>query len=343
MNQERILRVRDLKKQFAIDTSFRAQLFGNQDFIHAVDGIDLDIYKGEIIGLAGESGCGKTTTGRCLARLYEPTDGTIYYEPSGSNLSNLSGSVLRNYRRHVQMVFQDPYESINDRFTVREWVMEPLKIHNIGTYEEKENKVIETLRKCGLLPPENFLLQYPHELSGGQRQRVALARAMVLDPSFIVADEPTSMLDVSVRSNVLRVFKDLVEEEDISILYISHDLSLLRYICDRIGIMYRGQLMEIGDSENVLRDPQHPYTQSLLGAVPRVNPTHSRERSRVPPEVEENIGGIQGCPFKDRCGYRFEKCDEDPKYIEPDPDNDQSVYCHLYDNNVDKSLPERDI
>jgi len=252
----------------------------------------------------------------------------------------MEGRELKEYRRDVQMIFQDPYESTNDRFTVQRWVREPLKIHNIGSREEQRNRVVETLELCGLTPPENFLDEYPHELSGGQRQRVALARAMVLEPKFLVADEPTSMLDVSLRAGILRVFKRLAREENVTIFYVSHDLSLLRYICDRIAIMYQGETMEIGEANAVMRDPKHPYTQSLIGAVPRVDPGTTRERVEIPPDVEERIGGIEGCPFKYRCPHRFDRCDEDTALLSPNGESaDQRVACHLFDDDVDRTIP----
>ena len=334
---ETIIRAENFVKKYPVETSLRAQLFGDVRHVHAVDGISFDVREQEIFGIAGESGCGKTTTARCISRLEDPTSGRILFD--GTDITGIEGDALKEFRREVQMVFQDPYASINNRYTVRRWVGEPLKIHDIGTREERTNKVIETLEQCGLKPPRNFLNQHPHELSGGQRQRVALARALVLDPSVVVADEPTSMLDVSVRAGILKVMNQLVEEAGVTILYISHDLSLLRYICDRIGIMYRGQLAEVGPVDSVLRTPAHPYTQSLLRAVPRLDPGTSRERVRIPPEVEENIDGVEGCPFQNRCEYRFDKCDEDVGLIEVNPDNHQ-VACHLYDRDVDRPLPQ---
>jgi peptide/nickel transport system ATP-binding protein len=337
---ETLIDVTNLKKHYPVEAGLTAQLLGNQRYVHAVDGIDFDIGRGEIFGLAGESGCGKTTTGRCLARLTDPTDGEIRFGTDGRNVAAMSGADLRDYRRNVQIVFQDPYGSINDRFRIRSWVREPLEIHDIGSRPEREERVIETLQQCGLRPAEEFLDRFPHELSGGQRQRVALARAMVLDPSFLVADEPTSMLDVSVRASVLSVFKRLVDEEDVTILYISHDLSLLRYICDRIGIMYQGELMEMGEADTVLKRPKHPYTQSLLSAVPRVDPQEKRDRVRIPPDVEERVGGVDGCPFKDRCPHRFDRCDESLELRTRDEQTDQRVACHLYDPDVDSEPPE---
>lgn len=339
---ETLIEINDLHKHFPLESGMVDQLRGRQDYIHAVDGITLDIKKGEIYGVAGESGCGKTTTGRCLSRLEDPTEGEILFGEDRTDIASLSGSELKAYRRDCQMVFQDPFSSINSRFTVRKWVREPLLIHDIGTREERENRVIETLEQCGLRPPEEFLGEYPHELSGGQQQRVALARAMVLDPSFIVADEPTSMLDVSVRAGILSVLDRLVREEDVTIFYISHDLSMLRYICDQIAIMYQGEIVESGVVSQVLQEPKHPYTQLLRSAVPRIDPSESRSRINVPPEVKERIGGIEGCPYKFRCQYRFEDCDTDPPAYQLDPDLEQSVACHLYDEENDQPLPQPD-
>jgi len=332
-----IIEAEDFVKKYPVETGLRAQLMGGVRHVHAVDGISFDIKKEEIFGIAGESGCGKTTTARCVSRIEDPTSGHIYFD--GSDIADIAGEDLKSFRKEVQMVFQDPYSSINSRYTVRRWVGEPLKIHNMGDREERVSKIIETLEQCGLKPPRKFLDQYPHELSGGQRQRVALARALVLNPSVIVADEPASMLDVSVRAGILRVMKQLVEETGVTILYISHDLSLLRYICDKIGIMYRGQLAEVGPVDSVLREPSHPYTQSLLRAVPRLDPNVERERVRIPPEVDENIDGVQGCPFQKRCEYSFDKCDEDVELLRIS-EADHDVACHLYDPEVDRPLPE---
>lgn len=338
---ETLVEINDLHKHFPVESGLKDRLLSNQNYINAVDGIDLNIRKGEIYGIAGESGCGKTTTGRCLTRLEDPTKGEILFGEDRTDIANLSGKKLKEYRRDCQMVFQDPFASINSRFTVRKWVREPLIIHDIGTREERENRVIETLEQCGLRPPEEFLDEYPHELSGGQQQRVALARAMVLDPAFIVADEPTSMLDVSIRAGVLSVLERLVREENVTIFYISHDLSMLRYICDRIAIMYQGEIVEAGGVSQVLQEPKHPYTQLLRAAAPRIDPSKTRSRINVPPEVKERIGGIEGCPYKFRCQYRFEDCDTDPVSYQPDPDLEQSVACHLYDEENDQELPQR--
>jgi peptide/nickel transport system ATP-binding protein len=340
---ETLMEVRGLEKYYPVDTGLLTRFTGGQRFVHAVDGVSFDIEKGEIFGLAGESGCGKTTTARCLTRLDDPTAGDIYFGDDRRNIAELERDELRDYRRQAQVIFQDPFESMNDRFTVRKWVREPLVIHDIGDEEERENRVYEALEQAGLTPVEQYLSRYPHELSGGQRQRVAIARALVLNPSFIVADEPTSMLDVSVRASVLRVLNRLVEEEGVTLIYISHDLSLLRYICDRIAIMYHGELAELGTASSVLQNPKHPYTQSLVSAVPRADPREGRTRIRIPGEVEERIGGIEGCSFKDRCPYRYERCDDDPEMYEMDGPEEQRVACHLYDPAEDRPLPGEDV
>ncbi|MWV63879.1 ATP-binding cassette domain-containing protein [Halorubrum sp. JWXQ-INN 858] len=337
---ETLMEVRGLKKHYPVDTGLLKKLRGEQRRVHAVDGVDFDIRKGEILGLAGESGCGKTTTGKCLTHLVEVTDGTMTFGDDRIDIAGLSGPELKAYRRRAQIIFQDPFESINDRFTIRKWVGEPLKIHGIVPEEGFEAKISNCLEQSGLTPAAEYLDRFPHELSGGQRQRIAIARALVLDPEFIVADEPTSMLDVSVRAGLLRVFKKLVEEQGVTVLYISHDLSLLRYVCDRIGIMYQGELAEIGDSDAVLQDPKHPYTQALVSAVPRSDPLTKRERVRIPSEVVDRYGGIEGCSFKDRCPYRFERCEEKPRLVAMDGPVEQRVACHLYDDAVEETMDD---
>ncbi len=338
---ETLIQVRGLKKHYAVNDGLLARLRNQERHVHAVDGIDFDIQKGEIFGLAGESGCGKTTTGKCLTRLVDVTDGEVFFGDEETNISDLEGADLKEYRLQSQIIFQDPFESINDRFTIRKWVGEPLKIHGIIPPEGTETKISNCLEQSGLSPAEEYLDRYPHELSGGQRQRVAIARALVLDPSFIVADEPTSMLDVSVRAGLLRVLKNLVDEQNVTILYISHDLSLLRYICDRIGIMYQGELAEIGDAKAVLGEPKHPYTKALVSAVPRTDPFSKRDRVQIPSEVVDRYGGIEGCSFKNRCPYRFDECERQPELLEAEEDEiEQRVACHLYDDSIPTTIED---
>jgi peptide/nickel transport system ATP-binding protein len=334
---ETLVKIRDLRKHYPVETGLLARLRGNQRYVHAVDGIDLDIQRGEIIGIAGESGCGKTTAARCLTLLEDPSGGEIRFLHDGvdADIGTFGKRERKEYREDVQLIYQDPYESINDRFTIRKWVREPLQVHGIGSREEQETKVVDVLGECGLSPPKEYLDQFPHELSGGMTQRALIALSLVLEPSFIVADEPTSMLDVSVRAGLLRLFNRLVQEQNITLLYISHDLSLLRYVCDRIAVMYRGKIAEKGPSQQVLNDPKHPYTEALVSAVPRVNPGVSREHVTIPGEVEENIGGSEGCVFKDRCPYRFDKCEETPGYFAVGDGDHQQVACHLYDESIE--------
>ncbi len=332
---ESVIQVKRLLKRYPLESSLRTQLFGNQRYIHAVDDVSFNISEGEIYGIAGESGCGKTTTARCVGRLEQPSSGEILY--NGTNITQKSGSKLKEFRREVQMIFQDPHASINDRFTIEDWVKEPLEIHDIGTKEQRVNKVIQTLERSGLRPGESFMDTFPYQLSGGQRQRVAIARALVLDPKVIIADEPTSMLDVSVRAGILKTLQSLVKSTNISILYISHDLSLLRYVCDRISIMYRGQIVESGTVTDVFSAPKHPYTQSLMRAVPKGYSHKGRERVQISSEIEQNIGGVEGCPFVGRCPYEFSQCTDELalQTIE----NEHEVACHLYDDKNNQQIP----
>ena len=240
------------------------------EFIHAVDGISFEIAPGESVGLVGESGCGKSTTGRMLVKLMETTSGQIFMADEQDDLidvAHITPENMKKFRRKVQMIFQDPYESMNPRRTVFETVAEPLAVQNIGSLHEREGRVAEMLQLVGLTPPEAFLFRYPHELSGGQRQRVAIARALVLDPSFVIADEPTSMLDVSIRISIMDLMLSLGREFDVSYLYITHDLAVARLLADRLMVMRAGEVVEQGLTDQVLDDPHHPYTQLLVSSV----------------------------------------------------------------------------
>lgn len=311
MSQQPLIKVENLRKWFPVTKGLFRRA---RDFIHAVDGISFEIMPGQSLGLVGESGCGKTTTGKLLVRLLEPTEGRIRFRLNGAadealptdaegyiEVSQLRGKALKQFRRNVQMIFQDPYESMNPRLTIYDIVAEPLAVQGIGTFAEREERVAELLHLVGLTPPEAFLFRYPHELSGGQRQRVAIARALIVNPAFVVADEPTSMLDVSVRTGVMQLMQDLAAQFNISYLYITHDLAVARYMCDHIAVMYLGKIVELAETEELLRNPLHPYTKALLSAVPVPDPTYKREVIEIRGAVTTPINPLPRCRFYERC------------------------------------------
>ena len=334
MSSEPLLRTDNIKKHFQVDSGIINNLVNtikgqDQEVVHAVDGVSFELNQGRTLGIAGESGCGKTTTGMLLTKLYEPTDGSVYYK--GKNINNFSKAELRQFRRDVQMIFQDPFESLNPRMTVLDTVTEPLVIHNIPNKRARARRALELAE---LHPPDEFFDQYPHELSGGERQRLAIARALVVDPEFIVADEPVSMLDVSLRAGILSLLDRLRQEYGLSVVYISHDLSLLRHMCDDLAIMYMGRIVEKGGVEDIIRYPQHPYTQALIDAVPVPEPGARKERVELEGEVGDAIDVPSGCLFKNRCDeYIGDVCDRiEPELEQKDEiEGSQEVACHLYD------------
>jgi len=324
------IRVDNLKKHFPVNKGIVSRLLnrGENEYIKAVDGVSLELEEGEAFGLAGESGCGKTTTGKSLLRLIEPTAGKVYFD--GEDVTEYSHDELNKFRREAQIIYQDPYESLNPRFTVYKWVVEPLKVHDIGTKEERYNRVCETLEKVNLEPPASYLGEYPGDLSGGERQRVAIARAIILDPSFLLADEPASMLDVSIRARVLDLFQDLQKKMGLTALYISHDLSLLKYMCDRIAIMYLGKIVEVGKTEEIINNPKHPYTKALVSSVPVVDPDIDINPILLKGSIPDPVDVPSGCSFHPRCPEATEECSEGvpPMYdIE-----DSHARCILYDD-----------
>jgi peptide/nickel transport system ATP-binding protein len=304
-------------------------LFGLSDeIVKAVDDVSFSVESGRILGLAGESGCGKTTTGMVCVRLYRPTEGSIIFE--GKDISAYEGDELLRFRHVAQMIFQDPYESLNPRFTVFRTVCEPLEIHGIGTRAEREEKVHKALERAELRPPEQFYGMFPHQMSGGQRQRVAIARAIVLEPKFLVADEPVSMLDVSIRAGVLKLFKRLTESLQMAGVFVSHDLSLLRHICDQTAIMYLGRIVEIGDTETIITNPTHPYARALLAGVSIPDPRVKRERIVLKGEVPSAKNIPTGCRFHPRCYMARDRCETDDPVLEKKASGAEAA-CYVVD------------
>lgn len=325
-----IIEAKDLKKWFPVRKGFMSTLFSRKSlFLHAVDGVSFHVNRNEIFGLVGESGSGKTTTGRLLLRLIEPTSGKIMFE--GTDLTELSETQMKAFRRKMQIVFQDPYESLNPRMTVDSIVSEPLRLLHLEPQEDALLKrVRNVLEAVELIPAEEFMFRFPHELSGGQRQRVGVARALVVNPTFIVADEPVSMLDVSIRAEILNLMYDLVGKFHTSFLYITHDLALARHICDRFAVMYLGKIMEMSDTEKIIYEPLNPYTEALIEAVPVPDPDAKRGARVIKGEIPSPVNPPSGCRFHTRCPrYIGDICrTKEPELV--DVGGGHMVACHLH-------------
>ncbi len=325
-NSNTLLSVENLKMHFPIRKGFGRKIVGH---VRAVDDVSFSVCCGETLGLVGESGCGKTTIGRCILRAYDPTQGVIRYQNAQGqcvDLAQLRGKELIPYRRELRMIFQDPYSSLNPRMTVMDIVAEPLRIHKILEGKEIEDRVAETLRKVGLRP--EYMRRYPHAFSGGQRQRIGIARALVLDPRVVVCDEPVSALDVSVQAQILNLLQDLQTELNLTYLFISHDLSVVEYLANQVAVMYVGLLVEVAPTEELFQSPKHPYTEALLSAVPKTVPQRNPHRIILKGDVADPANPPSGCYFHPRCPYAIDRCQtEAPVLREIGPG--RKVACHL--------------
>lgn len=319
---EYLLEVNNLKEYFPIKKSFDKT---KSVYLKAVDGVSLKLVRGKTVGIVGESGCGKTTLGRTILRLYEPTDGEIIFE--GKHIEKLKGEALRKMRPNFQMIFQDPYSSLSPRLTVGEIVGEAVKVHNIVPKEEYKDYIVDIMKKCGLQP--HYFERYPHEFSGGQRQRICIARALALKPKLVVCDEPVSALDVSIQAQVINLFKDLQDANNLTYIFISHDLSVVEHISDEVGVMYLGNMVEYGKKKDIFANPMHPYTQALFSAVPIPDPDTKIKRIILEGDIPSPANPPKGCKFHTRCSKCMEICKEKEPVFK-DYGDGHCVACHLY-------------
>lgn len=328
-----LLEIENLQKYFDTSTGIVDSFFADPEKVKANDDVSLTVDRNDSIGVIGESGCGKSTLLKTLIGIHEPTGGEIRYR--GKRFGDFTKTDWKEYRENVRIIFQDPYNTLDPNMTIRETLMEPLHIHG---RENKDQKVRDALDRSELRPPENYLDRYPEQLSGGQRQRVSIARAIVLEPEILLADEPVSMLDVSTQSSILNLLLKLKDELDMSIVYISHDLSTVSYLCDTVNVMYLGRIVERATVDRLMEEPLHPYTQALIKALPVPNPYVEREENEVEGTPQSPVDLGEGCRFRDRCPERMDICEVTPREVTTD--EGQSVTCHLhYDHEIDRDEP----
>lgn len=319
---EAILEVKDIKKHYPIEAGI---IKSKTSYLKAVDGISFAIKKGETMGLIGESGCGKSTVAKLLTRLEEPTSGSIKFK--GSDILGFNRAKMKQFRKNVQMVFQDPYSSLDPKKTVGSIIREPLVIHGVGTKAEQEKRMRELLNLVGL--DYYHANRYPHEFSGGQRQRINIARAIALNPEIVICDEPVSALDVSIQAQVINLLKKLQKELGLTYMFISHDLSVVKYLSDRLAIMYLGEIMEMGDSKTIYKNPMHPYTKALFSAIPTESPLEQKEKIILEGDVPSPLAPPSGCKFHTRCPYKQQVCINEKPGLKTAKDG-REIACHLF-------------
>ncbi|MEG0688067.1 MAG: dipeptide ABC transporter ATP-binding protein [Hungatella sp.] len=333
--REVILSVEDLKIHYPIKMKVKGKMLSQKNCVQAVNGISFNVYKGETLGIVGESGCGKSTLGRAIVRLECPTSGKILYK--GEDIWKYDKDQLFTYRKRAQMIFQDAYSTLDPRFTIGRSICEPMVIHKSATKKENEQRARQLMTDVGL--PETYFDRYPHEFSGGQRQRIGVARALTLNPEIMVCDEPVSALDVSVQAQILNLMKDLQEKYDLTYIFISHNLSVVKHLCDRIGVIYLGNMVELSTKAELFQNMLHPYTRALISAIPIPDPTFKRKKMILEGDVPTPINPPVGCPFATRCIYATELCKQMRPKLE-NVGNDHYVACHIYGSSRNEMLKQ---